>query len=153
MIGWCNSKTCRMDKQRFFNSELVCKTVLKLTRKCFTVRCWILEIGITMGTWFRTPQIQSPSHHNKPFVRMCSSGTHFPNFADIGDTVILFVNFGPDCKPVARENLVHALTGATAVWESPTQHYHDDEDDLKYEVITNWTDKPFSARRVILYLF
>ena len=55
---------------------------------------------------------------NKPSVRMCSSGNHFPNFADIGDTVVLFVDFGNNFKPVPRQHLEHSLGGTTAgrVW-------------------------------------
>ena len=66
---------------------------------------------------------------------MCSSGNHFPNFADIGDTVVLFVDFGQDCKPVARRNLDHALKGATAAWENPIQQHVVNEDEQQYEVI------------------
>ena len=101
-----------------------------------------------MGTWFSTPQIQSPGHHNKPFVRMCSSGTHFPNFADIGDTVILFVDFGQDCKPVTRENLDQALNGANPPieeWKSPTQHHLDDEEEQPYEVNNELNEKHFKV--------
>ena len=64
---------------------------------------------------------------------MCSSGNHFPNFADIGDTVVLFVDFGKNWKPLARRNQDHSLRGATAgrVW--PDQRHLDNED-VQYEV-------------------
>lgn len=60
------------------------------------------------------PQHQPPEHHQKPLVRMCSSGNHFPNFADIGDKVVLFVDFGKNFKPLPRINQYRSLGGATA---------------------------------------
>ncbi|XP_078366136.1 uncharacterized protein LOC144650355 isoform X2 [Oculina patagonica] len=87
-----------------------------------------------MGTCCSTPQPRSSSHHHKPLVRMCSSGNHFPDFADIGDTVVLFVDFGTDCKPVTRSNLSQALGEATAAWESPVLPLFEDKDEDQYEI-------------------
>lgn len=61
---------------------------------------------------------------------MCSAGTHFPNFADIGDTVVLFVDFGQDCKPVALRNLDQSAAG-----ENLFQQNLVDEDEQQYKVI------------------
>ena len=70
----------------------------------------------------------------KPLVRMCSYGNHFSNFADIGDTVVLFVDFGDQFKPVPRRNLDHSLRGATAgpVWPDRRDDRPDVEE--QYEV-------------------
>ena len=46
-----------------------------------------------MGICCTRPEFNPPGIHRKPIVRMCSSGNHFSNFADIGDTVVLFVDF------------------------------------------------------------
>ena len=105
-----------------------------------------------MRTWFGTSQIQSPSHCNKPFVRMCSSGNHFPDFADIGDTVVLFVDFGEDCKPVKRSNLEHT-NGASAEWQSPIQHHLVDEDEQQYEVNIKMNEKHLKADGYYCFYF
>ena len=68
---------------------------------------------------------------NKPSVRMCSSGNHFPNFADIGNTVVLFVDFGNNFKPVPKQNLDHSLGGATAGRVRPDRNHLEAE---QYEV-------------------
>ena len=76
----------------------------------------------TMGCCCATQAANTP-HPTKPLVRMCASGNHFPNFADIGDTVVLFVDFGHQFKPIPSQNMDHPLGGATAgnVW--PKQKY------------------------------
>lgn len=79
------------------------------------------------------PQHQPPEHRNKPLVRMCSSGNHFPNFADIGDKIVLFVDFGNNFKPLPRRNQGHSLGGATAGLQWPDQHHHGEEN-TQYEV-------------------
>lgn len=79
------------------------------------------------------PQHQPPEHRNKPLVRMCSSGNHFPNFADIGDKIVLFVDFGNNFKPLPRRNQGHSLGGATAGLQWPDQRYHGEEN-TQYEV-------------------
>lgn len=79
------------------------------------------------------PQHQPPEHRNKPLVRMCSSGNHFPNFADIGDKIVLFVDFGNNFKPLPRRNQGHSLGGATAGLQWP-DHVHHGEEDTQYEV-------------------
>ena len=56
-----------------------------------------------MGSCCCTTQAANTPHPTKPLVRMCASGNHFPNFADIGDTVVLFVDFGHQFKPKAAE--------------------------------------------------
>ena len=63
---------------------------------------------------------------------MCASSNHFPNFADIGDTVVLFVDFGDQFKPIPSQNMDHPLGGATAGngWPKRHQSRHDVE---KYE--------------------
>ena len=86
-----------------------------------------------MGICCTTPEFRPPSIRRKPLVRMCSSGNHFSNFADIGDTVVLFVDFGKLLKPLPRRNQEHSLGGATAgkVW--PDQRHRDPEKE-QYEV-------------------
>ena len=79
------------------------------------------------------PQHQPPEHRNKPLVRMCSSGNHFPNFADIGDKIVLFVDFGNNFKPLPRRNRDHSLGGATAGLQWPDQCHHGEEN-TQYEV-------------------
>lgn len=79
------------------------------------------------------PQHQPPEHRNKPLVRMCSSGNHFPNFADIGDKIVLFVDFGNNFKPLPRRNQGHSLGGATTGLQWPDQRHHGEED-TQYEV-------------------
>ena len=59
---------------------------------CTTMRCCC------------TTQAANTPHPTKPLVRMCASGTHFPNFADIGDTVVLFVDFGHQFKPKGHQS-------------------------------------------------
>ena len=82
-----------------------------------------------------TPESRPPNRARKPLVRMCSSGNHFSNFADIGDKVVLFVDFGRQWKPSPRRNQRHSFIGATAgrVW--PDQRQHDPEIE-QYEVGT-----------------
>ncbi|KAJ7394304.1 hypothetical protein OS493_000106 [Desmophyllum pertusum] len=86
-----------------------------------------------MGICCTTPVYKPPRHHNKPFVRMCSSGNHFPNFADIGDTVVLFVDFGKNCMPLVRRNQDHSLGGATAGLVWPDRRNRDDGG-VQYEI-------------------
>ena len=83
-----------------------------------------------MGCCCATQAANAPQY-NKPLVRMCSSGTHFPNFADIGNTVVLFVDFGKNFKPVQSQNLDHSLGGATAGYVWPDRRHLDNE---HYEV-------------------
>lgn len=83
-----------------------------------------------MGSCCTTQAARAP-RPNKPLVRMCSSGNHFPTFADIGDTVVLFVDFGNNFKPVARENLDHSMRGVTAGTAWPDRRHLDTE---HYEV-------------------
>ena len=83
-----------------------------------------------MGCCCATQAAHAP-RFNKPLVRMRSSGTHFPNFADIGDTVVLFVDFGKNFKPVQSQNLDHSLGGATAGYVWPDRRHLDNE---HYEV-------------------
>lgn len=77
----------------------------------------MFNIQVTMGGCCATQADRDPCY-NKPSVRMCSSGNHFPNFADIGNTVVLFVDFGDDFKPVPKQNLHYSLGATTAgnVW-------------------------------------
>lgn len=86
-----------------------------------------------MGICCTTPESRPPDSPRKPLVRMCSSGNHFSNFADIGDKVVLFVDFGQQLKPSPRKNQRDSLHGATAgpVW--PDQRQHDPEKE-QYEV-------------------
>ena len=56
-----------------------------------------------MGSCCTTQPANTP-HPTKPLVRMCASGNHFPNFADIGDTVVLFVDFGHQFKPKGHQS-------------------------------------------------
>lgn len=88
-----------------------------------------------MGICCTTPDVRTPDRPGKPLVRMCSSGNHFSNFADIGDKVVLFVDFGDQWKPSPRRNQRHSLGGATAgrVW--PDQRQYDPEIE-QYEVGT-----------------
>ena len=76
-----------------------------------------------------TTQAANTPHPTKPLVRMCASGNHFPNFADIGDTVVLFVDFGRQFKPVPPQNMPadRPPGGETAgrVW--PKRHHHVEE--------------------------
>lgn len=87
-----------------------------------------------MGISCTTPRLPE-NIPRKPLVRMCSSGNHFSNFADIGDKVVLFVDFGQEFKPLPRRNQRHSLHAATAgkVW--PDQRQHDPEGE-QYEVST-----------------
>lgn len=93
-----------------------------------------------MGICCTTPEFRPPSIRRKPLVRMCSSGNHFSNFADIGDTVVLFVDFGKLLKPLPRRNQEHSLGGATAgkVW--PDQRHQDPEKE-QYEVSTKMSNQ------------
>lgn len=86
-----------------------------------------------MGICCTTPESRPPDSPRKPLVRMCSSGNHFSNFADIGDKVVLFVDFGQQLKPSPRRNQRDSLHGAIAgrVW--PDQRQHDPEKE-QYEV-------------------
>lgn len=65
----------------------------------------------------------------KPLVRMCSSRNFFSNFADIGDTVTIFVDFGHNFRPNPRQNQEPSLHGATAGREWPDQ-----EEQSQYEI-------------------
>lgn len=87
-----------------------------------------------MGICCTTPEFKPPRHRNKPFVRMCSSGNHFANFADIGDTVVLFVDFGKNFMPLVRRNQDHSLGGATAGLVWPDRRNRDGG--VQYEVNT-----------------
>lgn len=44
-----------------------------------------------------------PEHHQNttdvPVMRLCAPGKDSTHFADVGDTVVLFVDFGPSCSP------------------------------------------------------
>ena len=80
-----------------------------------------------MGSCCTTQGANTP-HPTKPLVRMCASGNHFPNFADIGDTVVLFVDFGHQFKPIPSQNM--DLVTAGNVWPKRHQSRHDVE---KYE--------------------
>lgn len=93
-----------------------------------------------MGICCTTPDVRTPDRPGKPLVRMCSSGNHFSNFADIGDKVVLFVDFGDRWKPSPRRNQIHSLGGATAgrVW--PDQRQYDPEIE-QYEVGTKTSNK------------
>ena len=84
-----------------------------------------------MGSCCTTQAANTPQP-TKPLVRMCASGNHFPNFADVGDTVVLFVDFGHQFKPIPSQNMDHPLGGATAGNVLPKRHQsrHDVE---KYE--------------------
>lgn len=85
-----------------------------------------------MGTCFTTcTQATTPTLYDKPLVRMCSSGNHFPTFADIGDTVVLFVDFGDNFKPVPRRNLGQSPGGTTAGRAWPDRSHMEPE---QYEV-------------------
>ena len=87
-----------------------------------------LQKGVIMGICCTTPESRLPDiPRNKPLVRMCSSGNHFSNFADIGDKVVLFVDFGQRFKPLPRMNQRDSLHGAIVenVW--PDQRQHDPE--------------------------
>ena len=79
-----------------------------------------------------TTQAANTPHPTKPLVRMCASGNHFPNFADIGDTVVLFVDFGHQFKPVPPQNMDHPLDGATPGNAWPKRH-HSRHDVKEYE--------------------
>ena len=85
-----------------------------------------------MGSCCCTTQAANTPHPTKPLVRMCASGNHFPNFADIGDTVVLFVDFGHQFKPVPPQHMPadRPLGGATAgrVWPERHQSRHDVEE-------------------------
>lgn len=93
-----------------------------------------------MGICCTRPEFNPPGIHRKPIVRMCSSGNHFSNFADIGDTVVLFVDFGKHYKPLARSNQRHSLGGATAGLVWPDQRHHDTEHE-QYEVSIKMSDQ------------
>ena len=69
-----------------------------------------------------TTQAANAPHPTKPLVRMCSSGNHFPNFADIGDTVVLFVEFGHQFMPVQQQHMDQPLRGETAGRAWPGGH-------------------------------
>ena len=86
-----------------------------------------------MGICCTRPEFQPPGIYRKPLVRMCSTGNHFSNFADIGDKVVLFVDFGKDLKPLARRNQQHPLGGVPAEWLLHGQHHPDNEHE-EYEV-------------------
>ena len=93
-----------------------------------------------METCCTTPEFRAPNSNGKPLVRMCSSGNHFCNFADIGDKVVLFVDFGKQLKPLSRRNQRHSLCGATAgrMWPDQRQQEPDEE---QYEVGTKMSNK------------
>ena len=88
-----------------------------------------------MGICCTTPEFRPPDRPRKPLVRMCSSGNHFSNFADIGDKVVLFVDFGEQLRPMPRRNQTHSLGGATVERVWPDQRQHDPEKE-QYEVGT-----------------
>ena len=109
-------------------------------------RFWAPERSITMGICCATPELQPPNSNRKPLVRMCSSGNHFSNFADIGDKVVLFVDFGEQFKPLPRSNQRHSLGGATAgrIWPDQRQH---DSDEEQYEVGTKMSNQRLISSR------
>ena len=86
-----------------------------------------------MGICCTTPELRIRPPNRKPLVRMCSSGNHFSNFADIGDKVVLFVDFGEHFKPSPHRHSLHAAT-AGRVWPDQREH---DPDKEQYEVSTN----------------
>lgn len=95
-----------------------------------------------MGICCATPELQPPNNNRKPLVRMCSSGNHFSNFADIGDKVVLFVDFGEQFKPLPGHPLGGAIAGRT--WPDQRQH---DSGEEQYEVGTKMSNQRLISSR------
>ncbi|KAK3749570.1 hypothetical protein QZH41_019714, partial [Actinostola sp. cb2023] len=51
-------------------------------------------------------------HNSRPVMRMCAPGKDAANFADVGDKVILYVDFGEYCSPchLVDDTVEHAST-------------------------------------------
>ena len=52
-----------------------------------------------MGCCQSTDDGTCQGHHDIPCVRVCAPDAEQPTFADVGDRIVLFVDFGPHCHP------------------------------------------------------
>ena len=70
------------------------------------------------------PVLRPDFDYERPLVRMCAPGNQagFPNFVDIGDTVVLFVDFGDNFQPMEK-TADHPMGGATAGNAWPEQRH------------------------------
>jgi hypothetical protein len=78
-------------------------------------------MGCVAGTCREGDYIGIPDPHNMtdvPAMRLCAPGKDSSNFADIGDTVVLYVDFGLSCSPCKFNNLDVTRDGLEKVRET-----------------------------------